>query len=133
MKLQMGPLSDVAFLSSIWHICFLSQGPSPSCSLDKGVLAELLKSYNAAIVDPSLVQKAKHKKKKSVKEPKRPWNMDPDQSFVLVLHQSCHRLITIFQERCKRNCFPVRYSALSSFQLQTYIYKLLTDCLENLT
>lgn len=64
MKLQMGPLSDVAFLSSIWHICFLSQGPFPSCSLDKGVSAELLKNYNAVILDPSLVQKTKHKKKK---------------------------------------------------------------------
>lgn len=92
----MGPLSDVAFLSSIWHICFLSQGPSPSCSLDKGVSAELLKSYNAVILDPSLVQKTKHKKKKRVKEPKRSWDTDPDQSLVLVLPQPCHRLIYSF-------------------------------------
>lgn len=131
MRLPVGSLTDVAFPSSLWHVCSLSPGPAPSCRLGTNVSAELLKSCT----QPFLILvwfERQSTRNESIKEPKRLWNMDTKLISFLSLTPATSQTNSYIQERCKCYCVPLRYSAFSSLQLQTEVFKLLRGCLENL-
>lgn len=93
MRLPAGFPSDVAFPSSLWHLCSLSPGPAPSCQLGTGVSAELLKSGTQLFL--ILVQ---FKTQSRVLRNQRHFGAcTQNWSVLLIIPKQLHRLISVFK------------------------------------